>query len=188
MGSFTGRARTGFERPPVLRSSSFQTLYLMFRPVPRPLPQGPGRASFDRPLRQGEVVKSPKKILAIDDEPDVLSFLELVLIKSGYLTETATNGTDGLIKAHVEGPDLILLDIMMEDMDGWETLRLLKLDEACRDIPVIILSARAEPKDKIRALQEGAIDYIIKPFPVVESLEKVRAILSADDEDPQVET
>jgi DNA-binding response OmpR family regulator len=148
---------------------------------------GPVALALTARYAQGEVVKSPKKILAIDDEPDVLSFLELMLLKSGYLTETASNGTDGLIKAHVESPDLILLDIMMEDMDGWETLRLLKLDETCRDIPVIILSARAEPKDKIRALQEGAIDYIIKPFPVIESLEKIRAILASDDEDPQAE-
>lgn len=125
---------------------------------------------------------SQRKILAIDDEPDVLEFLELVLDKSGYHAITAPNGTAGLIKAHVERPDLILLDIMMEEMDGWETLRLLKLEDVTRDIPVVILSARAEPRDKIRALQEGAIDYIIKPFSVVESLEKIRAILETEGE------
>ncbi len=118
-----------------------------------------------------------KKILAIDDEPDVLSFLQLVLEKSGYQAVTAPNGTEGLIRAHVEQPDLILLDIMMEEMDGWETLRLLKLDDESRDIPVVILSARAEPKDKIRALQEGAVDYITKPFSVRDSLAKIEAIL-----------
>lgn len=123
---------------------------------------------------------SERKILAIDDEPDVLEFLELVLQRSGYQAVTAPNGTDGLIKAHVEQPALILLDIMMEEMDGWETLRLLKVDDATREIPVVILSARAEPRDKIRALQEGAVDYIIKPFSVVESLEKIRAILESD--------
>lgn len=126
-----------------------------------------------------------KRILAIDDEPDVLQFLELVLERSGFQALTAPNGTDGLIKAHVEKPELILLDIMMEGMDGWETLRLLKVDEKTRDVPVIILSARAEPKDKIRALQEGAVDYIIKPFSVVESLEKIHAILdTGEDDDP----
>jgi len=124
-----------------------------------------------------------KKILAIDDEPDVLTFLELVLERSGFVALTAPNGTDGLIKAHVERPQLILLDIMMEEMDGWETLRLLKVDEITRDIPVIVLSARAEPKDKIRALQEGAVDYIIKPFSVVDSIEKIRAVLAAAEED-----
>lgn len=117
------------------------------------------------------------KILAIDDEPDVLEFLQVVLSRSGFDVATSNNGTDGLIKAHVEDPDLILLDIMMEEMDGWETLRLLKLDDRSAATPVVVLSARAEPKDKIRALQEGAVDYIIKPFAVVESLEKIRTIL-----------
>jgi DNA-binding response OmpR family regulator len=118
------------------------------------------------------------KILAIDDEPDVLEFLDVALSRSGFQTVTAANGTDGLIRTHVERPDLILLDIMMEQMDGWETLRQLKLDEASRDIPVIILSARAEPKDKVRALQEGAVDYITKPFSIRDSIDKIRAILT----------
>jgi len=122
---------------------------------------------------------SKKKILAIDDEPDVLEFLRLVLTKSGYQVATAANGTEGLIRAHVERPDLILLDIMMEKMDGWETLRLLRLEETSKDVPVVILSARAEPRDKIRALQEGAMDYITKPFDLKESLEKIHIILSA---------
>ena len=123
---------------------------------------------------------SRSKILAIDDEPDVLEFLHLVLDRSGFDVVTSSNGTDGLIKAHIEIPDLILLDIMMEEMDGWETLRLLKLDDPSKDIPVVVLSARAEPKDKIRALQEGAVDFIIKPFSVVESLEKIHTILGGD--------
>lgn len=125
---------------------------------------------------------APRTILAIDDEPDVLRVLGTVLERTGFKVATSTNGTDGLIKAHVENPDLILLDIMMEEMDGWETLRLLKLDEQSQAIPVIILSARAEPKDKIRALQEGAVDYIVKPFSVVESLAKIKAILDDDGE------
>ncbi len=131
-----------------------------------------------------------KKILAVDDEPDILDFLTVVLGASGYEVVTAPNGTEGLIRAHVEQPDLILLDIMMEKMDGWETLRLLKLDDASMEIPVVILSARAEPKDKIRALQEGAVDYITKPFSVKNSLEKITAILNPDggETEPEAET
>ena len=125
-------------------------------------------------------MENKKKILAIDDEPDVLEFLKLVLDKSGYAVVTAPNGTEGLIRAHVEQPNLILLDIMMEEMDGWETLRLLKIDEKSCDIPVVVLSARTEPKDKIRALQEGAVDYITKPFSLTDSLEKIDAILNPD--------
>lgn len=129
------------------------------------------------PSGTGDGQAARKRILAIDDEPDVLSFLRLALEKRGYQVVTAPNGTEGLIRAHVEQPDLILLDIMMEEMDGWETLRLLKLDEPSRDVPVIVLSARAETKDKIRALQEGAIDYIAKPFSIRAGVEKIRAIL-----------
>ena len=120
---------------------------------------------------------SRKKILVVDDEPDVLEFLERVLERRGYRVVTAANGTEGLIRAQVERPDLILLDILMEKMDGWETLRLLKLDDESRDVPVVIVSALTEPKDKIRALQEGAVDYITKPFEVEESLAKIAAIL-----------
>jgi len=125
-----------------------------------------------------------QKILAIDDEPDVLALLKLLFESNGYDAVTAPNGTEGLIRAHVEHPDLILLDIMMEEMDGWETLERLKLDESSRDIPVVILSARAEPKDKVRALREGAVDYIVKPFSVRDSMDKIRAILDQEAEDP----
>jgi DNA-binding response OmpR family regulator len=74
-------------------------------------------------------------------------------------------------------PDLILLDIMMEGMDGWEVLKLLKMEERTRGIPVVILSARVEPRDKIRGLQEGAVDYITKPFSVKDVLESIHLIL-----------
>ena len=108
---------------------------------------------------------SRSKILAIDDEPDVLEFLQLVLDRSGFDVATSSNGTDGLIKAHIETPNLILLDIMMEEMDGWETLRLAQAGRSvegysCR----CAVCSASEPKDKLRALQEGAVDYIIKPF------------------------
>ncbi|MEM8964147.1 MAG: response regulator [Acidobacteriota bacterium] len=119
-----------------------------------------------------------RKILVIDDEQDVRDLLRTVLTKSGYDVVTADNGTDGLIRAHVERPDLILLDIMMEKMDGWETLRLLQLDDNSARTPVVIISARVEPRDKIRALQEGAVDYFTKPFSLREDLEKIDLILA----------
>ncbi|HXO26402.1 MAG TPA: response regulator [Thermoanaerobaculia bacterium] len=117
------------------------------------------------------------KILVVDDEEDVLDVLRLVLAKSGYEVLTATSGMEGLTQAERQLPDLILLDIMMQQMDGWEVLKLLKLDERTASIPVVILSARAEPKDKIRGLQEGAIDYVTKPFAVREILTKVAGLL-----------
>lgn len=127
---------------------------------------------------------SQPRILVVDDEEDVLNVLRLVLAKSGYDVLTADSGMEGLMLAQSERPAAILLDIMMREMDGWEVLKLLKLDDQTRDIPVIILSARVEPKDKIRGLQEGAIDYVTKPFAVREILEKVAAILGQPSASP----
>ncbi len=120
---------------------------------------------------------SAGKILVIDDETDVLEVLRLVLSRSGYEVAASPSGMEGLARAQADRPDLILLDIMMQRMDGWEVLRALKSDAETRDIPVVILSARVEPKDKIRGLQEGAVDYVTKPFAVREILEKVSVIL-----------
>ena len=128
-----------------------------------------------------------ERILIIEDERPMRTALADCLSGEGYRVLTADDGETGLHRALQEKPDLILLDIMMDDMDGWETLRLLKLDESSRDVPVIVLSARAEPKDKIRALQEGAIDYITKPFSMRDSLGKIRAILEGSSEGAQAE-
>lgn len=126
---------------------------------------------------------SGHEILVVDDEPDVVRMLEVVLGKRGFEVLTASSGMEALVAASSARPDLILLDIMMEGMDGWEVLRLLKMDEKTRDIPVVILSARVEPRDKIRGLQEGAVDYITKPFSVKGVLESINLILHR----PQVE-
>jgi DNA-binding response OmpR family regulator len=82
------------------------------------------------------------------------------------------------MRADAERPDLILLDIMMDEMDGWETLKLLRLEANTRDIPVVMVSARMEPRDKIRGLQEGAVDYVTKPFAVQELLDTVAEVLA----------
>jgi DNA-binding response OmpR family regulator len=123
-----------------------------------------------------------KKILVVDNEEDVIEVLRLVLGKHGYQVLAATSGMDGLTHAQSELPDLIMLDIMMQQMDGWEVLKLLKLDDRTAAIPVVMLSARVEPKDKVRGLQEGAVDYVTKPFAVREILEKVAAALGGGGE------
>ena len=117
------------------------------------------------------------KILVVDDEPDVLRMLQVVLGKRGHRVLVAPTGMEGLVTAQGERPDLILLDIMMEGMDGWEVLKLLKLDPDTRDIPVVMLSGRNEPRDKIRGLQEGAVDYVTKPFSVRDLVHTIEAIL-----------
>ena len=117
-----------------------------------------------------------KKILVVDDEEDILHFLELVLREKGYEVATASSGHEALTRAQMVKPDLILLDIMMPQMDGWEVLKLLRVDDETSDIPVAMLSARTEAKDRVQGLQEGAVDYICKPFSLQDLLAKIDAI------------
>ena len=119
-----------------------------------------------------------KKILVVDDEDDILHFLEMVLREKGYQVTTASGGHEALTRAQIDKPDLVLLDIMMPQMDGWEVLKLLRVDEETRRIPVAMLSARTEAKDRVQGLQEGAIDYICKPFALQELLGKIETIFS----------
>jgi DNA-binding response OmpR family regulator len=119
-----------------------------------------------------------KKILVVDDEDDILHFLELVLREKGYDIVTASGGHEALTRAQVERPDLILLDIMMPQMDGWEVLKLLRVDEDTAQIPVAMLSARTEAKDRVQGLQEGAVDYICKPFSLHELVGKIEGIFT----------
>ena len=117
-----------------------------------------------------------RKILCVDDEEDILNFLELVLSEKGYEVVTAAGGQEALTRAQMEHPDLVLLDIMMPQMDGWEVLKLLRVDEDTAEIPVAMLSARTEARDRVQGLQEGAIDYICKPFSLAELIGKIEAI------------
>jgi DNA-binding response OmpR family regulator len=115
------------------------------------------------------------RILIIDDEPEMVRGLEDNLRFEGYQTLTATNGADGLALALREGADLVLLDIMMPRMSGWDVLRGLRAKQL--DIPVIMLTARGEEVDRVLGLELGADDYITKPFSLRELLARVRAVL-----------
>jgi DNA-binding response OmpR family regulator len=119
-----------------------------------------------------------KKILVVDDEADILHFLELVLRERGYDVLTAANGRQAVELAREARPDLVLLDIMMPQMDGWEVLKLLRVDDVTAGIPVAMVSARTDPKDRVQGLQEGAADYICKPFSLDDLLAKVDAIFA----------
>ena len=125
-----------------------------------------------------------KKILVVDDEEDILHFLELVLKEKGYLVVTAAGGHEALTQAQIERPDLVLLDIMMPQMDGWEVLKLLRVDEETAQIPVAMLSARTEAKDRVQGLQEGAVDYICKPFSLKELLSKIEQVFAGSAQKP----
>jgi two-component system alkaline phosphatase synthesis response regulator PhoP len=115
------------------------------------------------------------RILIIDDEPEMIRGLEDNLRFEGYQTLSATNGADGLDLALREGPDLVLLDIMMPRLSGWDVLRGLRAKQ--RDLPVIMLTARGEEVDRVLGLELGADDYVTKPFSLRELLARVRAVL-----------
>ena len=113
-------------------------------------------------------------ILIVDDTPDNITLLNN-LLKDDYNTKIATNGNKALkIASSDDPPELILLDIMMPEMDGYEVCERLKSDDKTRDIPVIFLTAKREPEDLVRAFNVGAVDYVVKPFNANELLMRVR--------------
>ncbi|HUT99706.1 MAG TPA: response regulator [bacterium] len=120
-----------------------------------------------------------KVILVADDEPDIVTIVEMILRSQGYDVLKAANGLEALELAERYSPDLILLDIMMPDMDGWEVLRLLHVDPSTAEIPVAMISAKTGSRAKITSMQEGAVDYITKPFDSRELLTKVRELLTS---------
>jgi DNA-binding response OmpR family regulator len=115
------------------------------------------------------------RILIVDDEPEMLRGLEDNLQFEGYQTVTAGDGKKGLALALSEAPDLILLDVMMPGMSGWDVCR--ELRRRGVDVPIIMLTARGEETDRVRGLELGADDYVTKPFSLRELLARVRAVL-----------
>ncbi|MFO7320469.1 MAG: response regulator transcription factor [Chloroflexota bacterium] len=115
-----------------------------------------------------------EKILVIDDEETTVQLLALLLERRGFEVIKAYSAEDGLRKAYRHQPDLVLLDIMMPDMDGWEVCKRLR---EMSDVPIVFLTARSEVKDVVRGLEMGADDYIIKPYDNDELVARVRAHL-----------
>lgn len=103
-------------------------------------------------------------ILVVDDEPDVRTLCRVNLEYSGYGVVEAGSGAEALDLVKNRKPDLVLLDLMMPRMDGWEVLRLLKEDEDTATIPVVLLTARADDESQLKGWSEGIVDYITKPF------------------------
>ena len=118
-----------------------------------------------------------RKILIIEDDRDIVEMLEYNLQEEGYETVSALNGEKGIILAGKERPDLIILDIMLPIMDGFEVCRTLKNDDNVAHIPIIILSAKSQETDKVVGLELGADDYVTKPFSPRELIARTRAIL-----------
>ncbi len=114
-------------------------------------------------------------ILIVDDEPEIVRGLEDNLKFEGYRTLSASNGADALVIATRQAPDLILLDVMMPAMSGWDVCRQLRRQGI--DVPIIMLTARGEEADRVQGLELGADDYVTKPFSLRELLARVRAVL-----------
>ncbi|KPL17929.1 MAG: Fis family transcriptional regulator [Anaerolineae bacterium SM23_84] len=115
-----------------------------------------------------------KQILVVDDEPRMARFVEMNLELEGYLVSTATSGMEALDKLRRDIPDLVILDVMMPDMDGFETLNRIR---RVSSVPVIMLTVKAEEDDKVHGLELGADDYVTKPFSPRELVSRVKAAL-----------
>jgi len=115
----------------------------------------------------------PRKILVVDDEERVREMLDFRLRLFGYDVVQAPNGREALEVARREQPDLVLLDVMMPELDGFQVCSRLKQDDATESIPVVFLTAKADAKDVTRAVNSGAVDYVVKPYDPVVLQEKV---------------
>ncbi len=122
--------------------------------------------------------KSKKRILCIEDEPEMIDLIRLILGRRGFEVLGAAGGKAGLDSVRAEHPDLVLLDLMMPDMDGWEVYQQMKADEATKNIPVIVVTAKAQSIDKVLGLHIAKVaDYISKPFSPQELLNSVEKTL-----------
>jgi len=119
-----------------------------------------------------------KHVVCIEDEPEMIDLVRLILGRKGFHVIGANGGIEGLETVRREKPDLILLDLMMPDMDGWEVYQQIKADDALKTIPVVVVTAKAQSIDKVLGLHIAKVDdYITKPFGPQELLESVEQLL-----------
>jgi two-component system phosphate regulon response regulator PhoB len=118
------------------------------------------------------------RILVVDDEPEAVELVEFNLKQSGYAVITAADGAEALKKARGQTPDLIVLDVMLPEMDGFEICKTLRLDPATAKVPILMLTAKAAEIDRVLGLELGADDYLTKPFSPRELLLRIKKIIS----------
>jgi two-component system phosphate regulon response regulator PhoB len=118
-----------------------------------------------------------QRVLVVDDEPDITALVAYHLAKAGYRVATATNGRDALQAAREERPDLVVLDLMLPGLSGYEVLADLRRRDETKDVGVILLTARRDERDRIKGLSLGADDYLAKPFSPQELVLRVGAVL-----------
>jgi len=123
---------------------------------------------------------NPKSILCIEDEPEMIDLMRLILGRRGFSVKGAAGGIEGLRMIRAERPDLVLLDLMMPDMDGWEVYQQMKADENTKNIPVIVVTAKAQSIDKVLGLHIAKVDdYLAKPFSPQDLLSSVERVLKS---------
>jgi len=123
--------------------------------------------------------KIKKQILCIEDDEEMINLIGLILNRRGYEVRGANSGVSGLELIRRQKPDLILLDLMMPEMDGWEVYQQIKADEPTKDIPVIVVTAKAQSIDKVLGLHIAKVDdYITKPFSPQELLDSIEKVLN----------
>jgi len=126
----------------------------------------------------------PEHILIVDDEPDIVELIDYNLRQAGYTVVTARDGQSALAAVRRQRPDLIVLDLMLPDLPGTEVCRRLRREPATEDIPVLMLTARAEEIDRVVGFEIGADDYVVKPFSVRELLARIAAVLRRASREP----
>ncbi|MBI2313972.1 MAG: response regulator [Betaproteobacteria bacterium] len=116
-----------------------------------------------------------KKILVVDDSPTERFFFTQVLTKNGYQVITAESGEEGITKAKAERPDLIVMDVVMPGINGFQATRTIARDDATKNIPIIMCTSKGQETDKIWGLRQGAKEYLVKPIDQAELLQKISA-------------
>jgi two-component system phosphate regulon response regulator PhoB len=125
-----------------------------------------------------------ERILVVDDEPDILSILVYQLSREGYRVSTAVNGQSAITAAVDDPPDLVVLDLMLPIVDGYEVLQTLRRHERTASVPVLLLTARREEEERIKGFEFGADDYVMKPFSARELTLRVKALLRRSHAEP----
>ena len=123
------------------------------------------------------IAQTGDRVLVVDDEPDIVALVAYHLARAGYRVSTASNGAEALKAAHEEQPALIVLDLMLPELSGFQVLERVRGDKALSETPVLMLTARREEPDRVQGLSLGADDYLVKPFSPQELVLRVRNIL-----------
>ena len=124
--------------------------------------------------RSGEGMTTDTTLLLIDDDATLIKALRIYLSRAGYDVHAATNGVEGLREFYKERPDLVVLDVMMPEMDGWETCRRIR---ELSTVPIVMLTAKGQETDRVKGLRLGADDYVPKPFSLKELEARIEAVL-----------